>query len=186
MQHTQETQVQSQDWEAPLEEGMATHSCILSWRFHMGRGAWQVMGSQRVGHDWATKCSTAQQAHVQAGGYGSALPHHLSLKAPLSKGRKSSSPIAIRLDHVTRFGQWNVLRNARCHLWAEAPRAIVWFHAHPFPMLGLQMEATPSAWVGSGWNSQSQPMICGWNEQERKFSCCKLLRFRGKAFLLLL
>ena len=37
---------------------------------------------------------------------------------------------------VTRFGQWNVFRNARCHLWAEASRMIVWFHPHPFPMLG--------------------------------------------------
>ena len=35
----QETWVQSLGWEAPLEEGMATHSCILAWRFPMDRGA---------------------------------------------------------------------------------------------------------------------------------------------------
>jgi len=28
----QETQVQSQDWEDPLEKGMTTHSIILAWR----------------------------------------------------------------------------------------------------------------------------------------------------------
>ena len=27
----QETQFQLLDWENPLEEGMATHSCILAW-----------------------------------------------------------------------------------------------------------------------------------------------------------
>ena len=29
-------------WEDPLEEGMATHSSILSWRIPMDRGAWQA------------------------------------------------------------------------------------------------------------------------------------------------
>ena len=32
MQETQEMQVQSLGWEDPLEEGMATHSCVLAWR----------------------------------------------------------------------------------------------------------------------------------------------------------
>ena len=36
-----ETWVQSLVWEDPLEEeGMATHSSILAWRFSMDRGAW--------------------------------------------------------------------------------------------------------------------------------------------------
>ena len=35
-----ETWVRSQDWEDPLEEGMATHSNILAWRIPMDRGAW--------------------------------------------------------------------------------------------------------------------------------------------------
>ena len=40
-----------------LEEGMTTHSSILAWRISMDRdpGRLQSMGSQRVGHDWATK-----------------------------------------------------------------------------------------------------------------------------------
>ena len=45
------TWVQSLGWEDPLEKGMATHSSILAWRI-----PWtiQSVGSQRVGHDWAT------------------------------------------------------------------------------------------------------------------------------------
>ena len=37
-----ETWVQSLCWEDPLEEDMATHSSILSWRTPMDRGAWQA------------------------------------------------------------------------------------------------------------------------------------------------
>ena len=46
-----ETWVQSLGWEDPQEKGKATHSSILAWRI-----PWTVqsMGSQRVGHDWAT------------------------------------------------------------------------------------------------------------------------------------
>ena len=32
MQRTQETQVQSLDWEDPLEEEMSPHSSILAWK----------------------------------------------------------------------------------------------------------------------------------------------------------
>ena len=35
-----ETWVLSLGWEDPLEESMATHSSILSWRIPMDRGAW--------------------------------------------------------------------------------------------------------------------------------------------------
>ena len=46
-----ETWVRSQGWEDPLEKGKVTHSRILAWRI-----SWTVlsMGSQRVGHGWAT------------------------------------------------------------------------------------------------------------------------------------
>jgi len=42
-----ETWVQSLGWEDPLEEGMAIHSSILSWRIPTDRGAW---GAYRVRH----------------------------------------------------------------------------------------------------------------------------------------
>ena len=42
------TQVQSLDWENPLEKGMATHSRILTWRIPWTEepGGLQPMGSQ--------------------------------------------------------------------------------------------------------------------------------------------
>ena len=39
---TRETWVRSLGWEDPLEEGMATHSSILTWRIPMDREAWQA------------------------------------------------------------------------------------------------------------------------------------------------
>ena len=51
-----ETWVRSLGQEDPLEKGMATHSNILVWRIPRPEetGGLQSMGSQRVGHDWAT------------------------------------------------------------------------------------------------------------------------------------
>ena len=51
-----ETRVQSLGWEDPLEKEMATHSSVLAWRIPWMEepGGLQSMGSQRVGHDWAT------------------------------------------------------------------------------------------------------------------------------------
>ena len=37
-----ETWVRSLSWEDPLEERMATHSSILSWRTPMDKRAWQA------------------------------------------------------------------------------------------------------------------------------------------------
>ena len=49
----QETQIQSLDWEDPLEKRMATHSSIIAWRIPWTGepGGLQSMASQRVGHD---------------------------------------------------------------------------------------------------------------------------------------
>ena len=47
----QKTLVQSLGWEDPLEEGMATHSSILSGKLHgQEPGRLQSMGLQRVRH----------------------------------------------------------------------------------------------------------------------------------------
>ena len=60
MQEMQETQVQSLCWEDPLEEGMATHSSMLSWRIPWTEepGGLQSIGMQRVGHDWSDLACT--------------------------------------------------------------------------------------------------------------------------------
>ena len=51
-----ETQVQSLGQEDPLKKEMATHSSILAWKIPWTEeaGRLQFMGSQRLGHDWAT------------------------------------------------------------------------------------------------------------------------------------
>ena len=53
----QGTQVPSLGQKDPLEEGMATHSSILTWRIPWTEepGGLQFMRSQRVGHDLAIK-----------------------------------------------------------------------------------------------------------------------------------
>ena len=52
----QETWVRSLSQQDPLEKEMATHSSIFAWRIPWKEepGRIQSMGSQRVGHDWAT------------------------------------------------------------------------------------------------------------------------------------
>ena len=52
----QETWVQFLGQEDPLEKGMATHSSFLAQRIPWTEepGGLRSMGSQRVGHDWAT------------------------------------------------------------------------------------------------------------------------------------
>ena len=66
-------------WEGPLEEGMATHSSSLP-----GESPWteepgglQSIRSQRVGHNWTAKLSTAQRVCFHA-----ALSIHPTLSFP--------------------------------------------------------------------------------------------------------
>ena len=56
----QKSQVQSLDFEEPLEKGMATHSSILAWRIPWTEEPSRLksMGSQRVGSDGATNTFT--------------------------------------------------------------------------------------------------------------------------------
>ena len=63
-----ETWVQSLGQKDPLEKGMATHSSILAWRtpWTEESGGLQSLGSQRVGHDLATKtkCGIMGNIHI--------------------------------------------------------------------------------------------------------------------------
>ena len=51
-----ETRVWSLGWEDLLEKAMATHSSTLAWKIPWSKepGRLQSMGSQRIGHNWAT------------------------------------------------------------------------------------------------------------------------------------
>jgi len=53
MQKTQERKVRSLGWEDPVEEGMATHCSVLTWRIPWTEepGSLQYTGSQRVGQN---------------------------------------------------------------------------------------------------------------------------------------
>ena len=94
----QETPVQFLDWDDSLEKRKATHSSILFWRI-----PWTVqsMGSQRVGHDWATFTFTAtpwtvaHQASLSMGffrqEYWSGLPFPPSGEPP-NPGTEPTSP----------------------------------------------------------------------------------------------
>ena len=78
----QETQVRSLGWEEPLEKEMATHSSILAWRILWTEdpgGLWP-MGSQRVGHDWAT--NTAATIPPRRSTF-SLLKHHCATSSSL-------------------------------------------------------------------------------------------------------
>ena len=65
-----ETWVQCLGREDPLEKEMATHSSILAWRIpwreEPGGLPVQSMGSQRVGHDWATSLSLLLACEMSA------------------------------------------------------------------------------------------------------------------------
>ena len=52
-----ETWIQSMGQKDPLEKGMATHSGILAWKIPWLEEPQQLMGSQRVRHDWVTNTS---------------------------------------------------------------------------------------------------------------------------------
>ena len=62
MQKPQEAQVRYLVLENPLEQGMATHSSILTWRIPWTEepGGLQSMMSQKVGH----YCSNLAQTHI--------------------------------------------------------------------------------------------------------------------------
>ena len=90
MQETQEMWVRSLGWEDPLEEGMATHSSILTWRIPWTEeaGGLQSMRLQRTGHDLV---------HT----YRDLSSHPISLvyKSPQSN---LFSPQALSLSHQPR------------------------------------------------------------------------------------
>ena len=63
----QETRVWSLGREDPLEKEVAIHSSILAWRISWTEepGWLQSMGSQRVGHEWATNTHTWTRYHAK-------------------------------------------------------------------------------------------------------------------------
>ena len=56
----QETWVRSLGWEDPLEEGVATHSCLLAWRIPMDRGACRATAHRDAESETTERISTAR------------------------------------------------------------------------------------------------------------------------------
>ena len=54
----QETRVQFQGWEDPLEKGMATHSSILAWRISWTKEPGGLQSVCRVAKRWTTERPT--------------------------------------------------------------------------------------------------------------------------------
>ena len=89
----QETWVQSLGQEDPLEKGMATHSSILAWRIPWTEedDRLQSVGSQRVGHDWATftfftECICSVLKTIYMGGYMVSPSLEVCVRTPLRAG----------------------------------------------------------------------------------------------------
>ena len=76
---TQETWVWSLGWKDPLEKEMAIHSSTIAWKIPWTEepGRLQSMGSQRVGHDWATSLSFHFQCHLVSLLLSASLMGHL-------------------------------------------------------------------------------------------------------------
>ena len=70
---TQKARVQSLGQEDPVEKGMAIHSSTLAWRIQWTEepGGLQSVGSQSVGHDWASNTTTLHYTFykLDAGGH---------------------------------------------------------------------------------------------------------------------
>ena len=88
MQELQEMQVQSLDWEDPLEEGMATHSSTLPWRIPWAEepGGLQPV-DLRVRHDSGT-----EHARTHAQEAGSLRMESVPLKEEISETHCLSLP----------------------------------------------------------------------------------------------
>ena len=64
----QETQIRFLGWEGPLDEGMATHANILTWRIPMDRGAWRANSPRGYREsDTTERPSTVQHNAVPRG-----------------------------------------------------------------------------------------------------------------------
>ena len=100
----QETWVWSLGWENPLEKEMATHSSILVWEIPWIEkpGGLPSMGSQRVGHDWATntfalEASLVAQTVKNLPAMEKTQVQSLGAEDPLEKGTANHSSILATL-----------------------------------------------------------------------------------------
>ena len=101
--------IQSLGWEDPLQEGMVTHSSILTWRTPWTEmpGGLQSMGLQRVGHDWSNWAHTSMQAESKwkTPGWGKRI----------HEGCKSRISLVSSMDAVASFKILWKVSNSQIH-----------------------------------------------------------------------
>ena len=129
-----ETWVQSQGREDPMEKGMAIHFSTIAWRIPWTEepGRLQSMGSQRVGHDWATSLSLSRwkwllKTKLISGGLmsGKAMAPHsstLAWKIPRTEepgSLKSMGSRRIRHDWATSLSLFTFMHWRR--KWQPTP-----------------------------------------------------------------
>ena len=127
-----ETWVRSLGREDPLEKEMATHSSILAWGIPWTEepGRLQSMGSQRVGHDWATSLHFHHESNAISTGSSVLSSVPLSVQSlscvQLCDSKDCSTPgfpvhhqlPELPQTHVHRVGETGPWRNyMTCPLW---------------------------------------------------------------------
>ena len=112
--------VGSLSWEDPKEKGEATHSSILAWRIPCSV---EPMGSQRVGHDWATwLLLTSHSAVAQKRGVSAPSRHPERMPKPClysvgqrpAAPRKKTSMRRGRNNHARQGKTWTRTAQGRC------------------------------------------------------------------------
>ena len=81
----QETWIPSLGWEDPLEEAMATHSSILTWRIHMDREAWQAAVHGVTESDMTERLSTFLYKTLAASSCQWSTSYHFPFGANLNQ-----------------------------------------------------------------------------------------------------
>ena len=110
-----------------LEKEMATHSSTLAWKIPWTEeaGRLQSMGSQRVGHDWATSLHSLHSLHT------------LSLEKEMAT---HSSILAWRIPWTEEPGRpWSTESQRFGHYWSDWACPLTYLHYHKYILIFLYM-----------------------------------------------
>ena len=119
------TWVRSLGWEDRLEKEMVTHSSILAWRIPWMEkpGRLQSMGSQRVGHDWATSLSLSIKLTANS------LIFSVEIKVILKLMSVGEDSIFFSLNGIPSRKRWSLdpeTGTRLATLWPCPPPAALW------------------------------------------------------------
>ena len=152
----QETRVRSLGREDPLEKEMATHSNILAWKIPWTEepGRPQSVGSQRVGHNWATLLSLS--TNVLTEWTGTSIQGRTPLSFSLWGNRVSCHSLWVFMvllsSHHSHSHDTKWLSSLQlCHLSASASP--------------VSISQSPNFWkreVGATWLRGSTPSLQLW------------------------